>query len=190
LAGCQFLLARSARRTDILVAKENSMALRRQPADVERELLDNFDHGLHVSEHLIAVLPGRLWHAAPPGGDGRSISAIVAHMQSIRRTFAKMGGADPALASLDRSSSTPADARRALQESREALMQLFGTALAEGRPRVKGMPRRTVNMMLYVLQHDAHHRGQISMLARELGHRLSSEDVMRLWGWKKLAANP
>ena len=32
-----------------------------------------------------------------------------------------------------------------------------------------------------------HHRGQICMLARQLGHKISREDVMRLWGWKKLS---
>ncbi len=157
-----------------------------QPLDLERELLDNFEHSLRVSEHLVAALPRRLWRAEPPGGGGRTIAAIAAHMQSVRRTFAKMGGADPALPSLDRLTTTQADARRALGHSREALMKLFRVTLADGRARVTGMPRRTVNMMLYLTQHDAHHRGQITLLARALGYRLSSADTMKLWDWKRL----
>jgi uncharacterized damage-inducible protein DinB len=41
-------------------------------------------------------------------------------------------------------------------------------------------------MILYLVQHDAHHRGQIFTLARDLGHRLRTEDITRVWGWKKL----
>jgi uncharacterized damage-inducible protein DinB len=99
--------------------------------------------------------------------------------------FAKMGGAPVALA-LDRNRSTTTEARRALRQSREALTGLFRGALARGESRVKGMPRRSVNMMLYMVQHEAYHRGQISTLARALGYRLSKDDVMRMWGWKKL----
>jgi len=65
-------------------------------------------------------------------------------------------------------------------------MTLFHEALVEGQPRVKGMPRRTVNMMIYLIQHYAHHRSQICALVRALGHRLSKYDVMRIWGWKSL----
>jgi uncharacterized damage-inducible protein DinB len=51
---------------------------------------------------------------------------------------------------------------------------------------VRGMPRRAVNMVIYLIQHDAHHRGQICALARDLGHEFKSEDTMRIWGWKAL----
>jgi uncharacterized damage-inducible protein DinB len=157
----------------------------RRPLDAKVELLEAFDYSFRVSEYLVGALPKRLWRANPPGGNGRSIAAIVAHMQSVRRTFAKMGGAPVALA-LDRNRSTTAEARRALRQSREALTGLFRGALARGESRVKGMPRRSVNMMLYMVQHEAHHRGQISSLARALGYRLSKDDVMRMWGWKRL----
>ena len=156
-----------------------------QPLDAKRELLEAFDHSARVSEYLTSVLPARLWHAEPPGGSGRSIAAIVAHMQGVRRTFAKMGGAET-LPALDRASLTPAQARRALQQSRKVLVELFKEALANDKARVKGMPRRTVDMMVYLIQHDTHHRGQICMLARALGHRLSKDDIMRIWGWKKM----
>ena len=157
-----------------------------QPLDPGRELLAAFEHSCRVSEYVVDVLPSHVWRPDPPDSRGRSIAAIVAHIQSVRRTFAKMGGARPIPPALDRARSTPADARRRLRLSREALMTLFRDALTQGRPRVKGMPRRTVNMMIYLIQHDAHHRGQICALARALGHRLSKDDVMRIWGWKSL----
>jgi uncharacterized damage-inducible protein DinB len=39
-------------------------------------------------------------------------------------------------------------------------------------------------MMIYLVQHDPHHRGQVCSLAGVLGFRMSKEDVMRIWGWK------
>ncbi len=158
----------------------------RQPLDVQRELLEAFDSSGRVSEYLVNVLPPRLWQAEPPAGHGRSIAATVAHMQGVRRTFAKLGGADPQPPALYRTRSSPAEARRALQKSRTALTRVFKASLDRGEIRVKGMPRPTVNMMLYLVQHDAHHRGQICALARALGHQFSQDDVMRIWGWKKL----
>jgi uncharacterized damage-inducible protein DinB len=153
---------------------------------VERELLEAFRHSGRVSEYLASVLPVPIWSAAPPSGRGRTIAAIVAHMQGVRRTFARMGGARPGPPSLDRLHVTPMQARRALKQSTEDLATLFEAAFTAGRPRVKGMPRRAVNMLVYLIQHDAHHRGQICMLARDLGHTFGSDDTMRLWGWKAI----
>jgi uncharacterized damage-inducible protein DinB len=103
----------------------------------------------------------------------------------VRKTFAKMGGAKVG-PSLDRTRVTPAEAHRAFHQVNGALTTMFREALADGRGRVKGVPRRTVNMMAYLMEHDAHHRGQIVLRARELGHALSGEDVMKIWGWKKM----
>jgi len=157
-----------------------------RPLEVERELLEAFRQSGLVSEYLVGVLPTALWRVAPPSGRGRSIAAIVAHMQSVRRTFARMGGARPGPPSLDRQRSTRVQAQRALRQSTEDLTHLFETAIAARRARVKGMPRRVVNMLAYLMQHDAHHRGQICGLARDLGHEFRSEDTMRVWGWKAL----
>jgi uncharacterized damage-inducible protein DinB len=159
---------------------------RGRPLEVERELLEAFRHSGLVSEYLTGVLPAAIWRAAPPGSRGRSIAAIVAHMQGVRRTFARMGGARPGPPALNRQLVTPTQARRALKQSTEDLAALFEAAFAAGRPRVQGMPRRAVNMLVYLIQHDAHHRGQICMLARDLGHAFSSDDTMRIWGWKAI----
>ena len=81
---------------------------------------------------------------------------------------------------------TPEQARRAFRQSTEDLARLFESAIKLRRARVKGMPRRAVDMLAYLMQHDAHHRGQICMLARDLGHSFSGDDKMRIWGWKAI----
>jgi uncharacterized damage-inducible protein DinB len=158
-----------------------------RPLEVERELLEAFRHSGLVNEYLVKVLPAAIWRKAPPAGRGRSIAAIVAHVQGVRRTFARMGGARPGPPALDRECSTQAQARRALRQSTEDLARLFEAAFAGRQARVRGMPRRAVNMLAYLMQHDAHHRGQICLLARDLGHQFASEDTMRIWGWKALS---
>ncbi len=159
---------------------------RGRPLEVDRELVEAFRQNGLVNEYLVGALPAAVWRAAPPCGRGRTIAAVVAHMQSVRRTFARLGGARPGPPTLDRLRVTPTQAQRALRQSTEELARLFESALASGHTRVKGMPRRTVNMLIYIVQHDAHHRGQICVLARDLGHRFSGDDVMRLWGWKAM----
>ena len=99
--------------------------------------------------------------------------------------FGKLGGA-PAQPPLDRLTVTKSQAQLALRQSTADLLALFEAALSARQARVKGMPRRVVNMLLYLIQHDAHHRGQIFMLAKSLGHEFRGEDVMRVWGWKAL----
>lgn len=159
---------------------------RGRPLDVESELVEGFERSGLVNAYLVDVLPAGLWHADPLTGRGRSIAGIVAHMQSVRRTFGKMGGADPVPAKIDPGRTTPREASDALREGNASLVVLFRTGLASGRARIKGLPRRTVDMILYLIQHDAHHRGQICTLARDLGHEFRDGDMTRIWGWRKL----
>jgi uncharacterized damage-inducible protein DinB len=160
---------------------------RGRPLDVEQEIIEAFRHSGLVSEHLLACVPARYWRMNPPSGRGRTIAAIVAHMQGIRRTFARLGGV-PEPAILDKDTVTPAQARRALRASTRDLARLFQKAIDSGHARVPGMPRRMVDMLTYLIQHDAHHRGQICTLASDLGHRFRQDDLMRFWGWKRIGS--
>jgi uncharacterized damage-inducible protein DinB len=159
---------------------------RGRPLDLEQELIEAFQHSGLVNEHIVRCVPGRIWRTPPPGGRGRSIAAIVAHMQGLRRTFARLGGASPGPVALDADRVTRAEARRALHGSTRDLVRLFQAALAARQARVKGMPRRMVDMITYIMQHDAHHRGQICTLAMDLGYKFEQDDLMRFWGWKRI----
>jgi uncharacterized damage-inducible protein DinB len=41
-------------------------------------------------------------------------------------------------------------------------------------------------MLCYMLAHEAHHRGQVCMLAHQLGFRLPNKVTAGIWNWEKL----
>jgi uncharacterized damage-inducible protein DinB len=149
-------------------------------------LLARFDHCCKVTTLLVGAVSVRIWRTDPPTGRGRTIAEIVSHMHSLRRTFAKMGGGVKRGDPIDRLTSTPARAVRELKLSHTSMLAVFTKAFAEERVRVKGLPRRVVDMLTYLMQHDAHHRGQITMIAKDLGHEFPDRVVTRMWGWRKL----
>ena len=155
---------------------------RGRPLDVEQELLEEFERNGRVTEYLVNVLPDASGAcrrqpaaAAPLPRSWRTSRASAARLENW---------AAHRSAPLDRLTVTRSQAQRALRQSTADLLALFAAAVSARHARVKGMPRRVVNMLLYLIQHDAHHRGQIFMLAKSLGHEFRGEDVMRVWGWK------
>jgi uncharacterized damage-inducible protein DinB len=49
----------------------------------------------------------------------------------------------------------------------------------------RNLPLDVGHVLTYFAAHEGHHRGQIVMLARQLGHRLPSEITGGLWQWSK-----
>jgi hypothetical protein len=66
---------------------------------------------------------------------------------------------------------TPAQAVLALEASRQDLLAVTSRAL-ETDGRVKGFRPDVAGFFGYLIAYDAHHRSQITMLARQIGHPL------------------
>jgi uncharacterized damage-inducible protein DinB len=146
-------------------------------------LLKAFDTNNRINQYLIENVPPAAWKAKPPDGKGRTISAIVAHMHNVRVMWLKVSAKGSEIPpQLDRATVTPAQALRALEQSCQALSDLMRRAL-ESDGRIKGFRPDVAGFLGYLIAHDAHHRGQIAMLARQAGHPLPQKITFGMWEW-------
>jgi uncharacterized damage-inducible protein DinB len=148
-----------------------------------QSLLNAFDTNDRINQYLLESLPVEAWRAEPPDGKGRSIAAIVAHMHNVRVMWLKAAAKESRIPEqLDRNSVTQAQASKALEQSRNALSAVLTSAM-ERDGRVKGFRPDVAGFFGYLIAHDAHHRGQICMLARQVGHPLPQKAMFGMWEW-------
>ncbi len=153
------------------------------PFPLPQALLAAFDTNDRINQYMVENLPAAAWRAEPLGGKGRTIAAIVAHMHNVRVMWLKASAKGRKIPEqLDRSSVTPEQASKGLEQSRRALSAVLKSAL-ESDGRVKGFRPDVGGFFGYLIAHDAHHRGQICMLARQVGHPLSQKAMFGMWEW-------
>jgi uncharacterized damage-inducible protein DinB len=147
-----------------------------------------------VTTYLIENLPPELWTKGVPGSPRRTVRAIAAHIHNARCMWIKMLGARHGIQvprTVDVRRVRPAELSRALSRSSEGMVDLIrlGTARGGAVPPAawQNFPTDLVHFLSYFVAHEAHHRGQLCMLARQLGHRLPVQVAAGLWQWKKRA---
>ena len=146
-------------------------------------LLTAFDTNDRINQYMIENLPADAWRTQPPDGKGRTVAAIVAHIHNVRVMWLKAAAKGSKIPEqLDRSSVTPAQALKGLDQSRAALSVVLKSAM-DGDGRVKGFKPDVAGFFGYLIAHDAHHRGQICMLARQVGHPLPQKAMFGMWEW-------
>jgi uncharacterized damage-inducible protein DinB len=137
-----------------------------------------------INQYLIDQLTDEAWTAKPPGGKGRTVAALFAHMHNVRLMWLRAADKTAALpGKAEKGDLTRAVAKTLLEQSADAIARLLERTLASGR--VSGFPPNASAFLAYILSHDAHHRGQATMLARLAGHPLPAQAGFGMWEWNK-----
>ena len=146
-----------------------------------------------MNQLLIEELDAAAWRAKPPG-NVRTIAAIFTHMHNVRTKWIRLTA--PLLKvppQLNRARCTQQQASAALAESAARCAEMLADALSD-KGRVEVFRRDgwaqpwTVGpeMLCYMLAHEAHHRGQVCMLAHQLGFPLTNQVTSEMWSWEKM----
>jgi len=167
-------------------------------AELREQLLATYAINDAMNQLLLAHLDPRAWRAKLPSDasrNGRTIAAIYVHLHNCRCRWLKRNA--PHLkcpAPLDPHRCTMKQAASALEESAEQCLAMLEDALSD-KPkrritkfsRDSWMPTWSANatMFAYMFSHEAHHRGQILMLAHQLGYRFPNNVMGGIWNWDK-----
>jgi uncharacterized damage-inducible protein DinB len=158
----------------------------------ESDLIAAWRTNNRITVYLIEHLPPELWSMNVPGSPRRTVRMLAAHIHNARCSWIKMIGERHGVAvpgSVDGRTVRPVELKRALERSSRGMIELIRLGLSRDGaipPAAwQNFPTDLVHFLSYFVAHEAHHRGQLVMLARQLGHRLPVEVTAGLWQWKK-----
>jgi uncharacterized damage-inducible protein DinB len=158
----------------------------------EQALIAAWHTNQRVTTYLIENLPRELWSMKIPGSPRRTIRMLAAHIHNTRCMWIKMIGAGHGIVvprTVDGRTVRPSELTRALARSSEGIVALIRLGIERGgsvpAAAWQNFPTDMVHFLNYFVAHEAHHRGQLCMLARQLGHRLPTGITAGLWQWKK-----
>ena len=143
-----------------------------------------------VTAFLIESLPDEVWRSTIPGAPRRTVQMIGGHLHNSRCMWVQMLGKRYGLAvprRVDRHHVSRRQLLAALAQSARAIDDLLEVGLANGGHLVGFSPPEVTHFLAYHVAHEGHHRGQIVMVARQVGHRLPAEVTNGLWQWAKRA---
>lgn len=168
-------------------------------SDTRQVLLEMYAANEPMNQIILEQLDPRAWRAKAPGAgprDGRTIAAIFVHLHNCRVNWIKRSAPHMKCpAPLDPARSTVKQVSAASKKSSAGCLAMLKDALS-GDPdrRVKKFSRGSwsrdwpagATMFGYMFAHEYHHRGQIIMLAHQLGYRLPDRAAYESWQWDRL----
>jgi uncharacterized damage-inducible protein DinB len=159
-----------------------------------RSLIAAWQTNNRATVFLVEHLPRAVWSSQVPGIPRKTVGMIAAHLHNSRCSWIKALGARhgvkvPRLVDLRRVRIP--ELVKALSRSSEGIVQLIELGASRG-GRVppaawQNFPTDLDHFLTYFAAHEGHHRGQLCLVAHQLGQRLPRKVTDGVWQWTRLS---
>jgi uncharacterized damage-inducible protein DinB len=166
--------------------------------DLTETILAAWRTNHRVTVFLVSHLPTAVWTAAVPGIPRKTVRMLAGHLHNTRCMWLKTLGRPLGISvpsAVDRRKVSRRQLIAALNRSgrgMEALLRLGcrrgGQIPASPAYVWRNLPLDVGHVLTYFVSHEGHHRGQIVLVARQIGARLPAAVTAGLWQWTRRAA--
>lgn len=151
----------------------------------EHRLIETWITNNKVTVFLIRHLPEAFLDEKVPGYKQKTIRMILGHLHNCRCMWIKKTGVQFEIAAppaVDRFHVQKEELLNAMDHSSKAIISILKQGLNHNQS-FKGFPGDVFHFNSYLISHEAHHRGQIIMVATQLGYNLGTEVKYGVWKW-------
>ena len=114
---------------------------------------------------------------------GRTVAEHFAHIHNVRLMWLKSGMPEllDSVEKIDKENITKDLLINLLNLSGTAVSKMIEKAMNEGK--LKGFKPHPTAFLGYIISHESHHRGQITMCLKQSGHPIDKKIAFGLWEW-------
>jgi uncharacterized damage-inducible protein DinB len=151
---------------------------------MENQLIETWQihHRIHLYM-LSAIDQNSLQDVA--SSKGRTVGEQFAHIHNVRLMWLKEAAPEllelEGLEKIEKNEITKEILLQQLELSSGAIVKLLQKGLDDGR--IKGFKPHPTAFLGYLISHESHHRGQISLCLKQSGHPLDRKTLFGMWEW-------
>ena len=150
----------------------------------DKSFLETWDIHNRINLYLLdAIAPAAL--SGLSASKGRNVGEQLAHIHNVRLMWLKAAAPElqKGLVKVEKENALDKKLlRKSLSDSSAAIRSLLELSLAQG-GKVKGFKPHVAAFLGYLISHESHHRGQISLTLKQAGTPLDKKTQYGIWEW-------